>query len=595
MFHRCSAAWLAVFSLLFGPGTLLATTHYVSHAGSDTYPYDSWATATDSILLAVDAAAEWDTVRLAAGTYTADTIGLKKGLAFIGAGRDSTDIFHNGNDIQGIYLVDSCLLQGIYLHGRTDTSATGIVTFHLVEGVLALQDQSAVVRDCRFSSMKYAFQALQTDQIHPTKRVVLENSEFSSFYKAVRYWFCSSVIRGNKFLVTYQDIGGPVECIYSNSAEIRDNLFIKTVAFSSPAIELGHCDSIWVANNICIATVDDGDGIAVNLEYTNYPTSGVIENNLCMGGWGGIHTTGGDMRIRNNIIVGTTDLALYYLVSMSTPGNVGYNLYWKNGHRSPGDKAFWPDPGNLFADPMFVDSLDFHLQAFSPAIDAGDPSLLDADGSRSDIGPIGGPYGTTYIYQDLAPASPRGLTATWQDSGASVLWLSSSEADLAAYRLYRDTAPILFADPLLLLKEAAPGDTAYFDSSDLRGKTIYYRLTAMDGQGHESTLSGEVVLSVTSVPGDEDELLPREFALYWNYPNPFNAETRIEYTLPQPSIVTLTAYDALGRKLQTLVQGPQQAGAHSLVWDAGTRGSGVYFLVLDTPAWRRVQKALLLK
>jgi hypothetical protein len=585
-------AALAILS--FTSATAPAETHYVSHGGSNTPPYDSWATATDSILLAIRSAADWDTVLLAAGVYTADSLPLSKGMAFIGAGMDSTKIVHNGIFAEGFILSDSCIIQGIHLQGRTDTSVSGIVTFHLVLGVFAPTDQSAIVRENRFTDIEYPIEAYWTDLVNPSKRVVVQNNEFSNFFRAVRYWFCSSVVRGNTFYVNYNDIGGPIKCWY-NTAEIRGNTFIRTVKFSDPAIELGHCDSIWVANNICLSAIDTGNAVIINSEYGGYPTHGVIENNLCMGGWGGILTYGGDIHIRNNIVARSLIVALYYDTTATTPGNVGYNLFWENKHQYAPDMAFRPDPGNLFANPMFVDSLDFHLQAFSPAIDAGDPSLLDADGSRSDIGPFGGPYGQTYVYLDLAPAPPTGLEAQWQDSGAAVSWIRNSEADLAGYRLYRDSFPIFFTDPQLLLKEAAPGDTAYFDSSDLRGQTAYYRLTAVDGQGHESTLSDEVLLSVTSVPGDEDELLPREFALYPNYPNPFNAETRIEYTLPQPSIVTLTVYDVLGRKVETLVEGPQSAGVHELTWDAGNRGSGVYFLVLESESGRQVRKALLLK
>jgi len=593
------ATFVACLAFLAMPPSLLADTHYVSNTGSNTYPYDSWATATDSILLAVDAAAEWDTVRLAAGTYTADTIGLKKGLAFIGAGRDSTDIFHNGNDIQGIYLVDSCLLQGIYLHGRTDTSASGIVTFHLVEGVLALEDQSALVRDCRFSDIKYCIRALWTDRINPDKRVVVENSDFSSFYAAVEYWFCSSVVRGNAFHVNYNDIANAVWCWY-NTAEVRGNTFIRTVPFSSPAIKVAYCDSIWIANNICLSILDTGVAIIVNSESPGYPTHGVVENNLCMGGWGGIYHYGGDTHIRNNIVEGTVIAALYYDTTAITPGNVGYNLFWENTHSFSGDMAHRPDPGNLFVDPMFVDSLDFHLQAFSPAIDAGDPSLLDADGSRSDIGLFGGPFGQTYVYQNLPPASPAGLAASWQDSGASVVWLQNSESDLAAYRLYRDSFPILFADPLLLLKEATPGDTAYFDTTDLRGQIVYYRLTALDGQGNESELSDEVLVSVTSVPDDEEGVLPQEFVLFPNYPNPFNASTVISFSLPRPAEAAVIVHDVLGRRIRALVDQSFPAGKHSVVWD-GTDdqrrpvASGVYFMVLRSGPELRVQKSVLLK
>lgn len=57
--HYRRSAWLTLTLLLLtAPPALYADTHYVSKTGSNTYPYDSWAAATDSILLAIGAAAE---------------------------------------------------------------------------------------------------------------------------------------------------------------------------------------------------------------------------------------------------------------------------------------------------------------------------------------------------------------------------------------------------------------------------------------------------------------------------------------------------------------------------------------------------------
>ena len=44
---------------------------------------------------------------------------------------------------------------------------------------------------------------------------------------------------------------------------------------------------------------------------------------------------------------------------------------------------------------------DFHLQKYSPAIDKGDPTILDVDGSRSDIGMFGGPLGRNILIRTL--------------------------------------------------------------------------------------------------------------------------------------------------------------------------------------------------
>ncbi len=44
---------------------------------------------------------------------------------------------------------------------------------------------------------------------------------------------------------------------------------------------------------------------------------------------------------------------------------------------------------------------------FSLLINAGDPNILDVDGSRSDVGLYGGPYGQSYVYKDLPPKKPK--------------------------------------------------------------------------------------------------------------------------------------------------------------------------------------------
>ncbi|MFO7892011.1 MAG: S8 family serine peptidase [bacterium] len=50
-------------------------------------------------------------------------------------------------------------------------------------------------------------------------------------------------------------------------------------------------------------------------------------------------------------------------------------------------------------------------------------------------------------------------------------------------------------------------------------------------------------------------------------PNPFNPQTAIHFTLPEPGKVILTIYDILGRKVKTLVEGHRTAGTHLARWD----------------------------
>jgi photosystem II stability/assembly factor-like uncharacterized protein len=74
----------------------------------------------------------------------------------------------------------------------------------------------------------------------------------------------------------------------------------------------------------------------------------------------------------------------------------------------------------------------------------------------------------------------------------------------------------------------------------------------------------------------KDEI-PRELSLRQNYPNPFNPSTTIEYTLPQPSHVELRIYDVRGFEIAILVNGKQEAGKHTLQFNAANLPSGIYF------------------
>ena len=90
------------------------------------------------------------------------------------------------------------------------------------------------------------------------------------------------------------------------------------------------------------------------------------------------------------------------------------------------------------------------------------------------------------------------------------------------------------------------------------------------------------------------------FALYANYPNPFNAETQMTYALPVAGAVELAIYNVRGQRVRTLVQGVQAAGRYQIVWDgrndtgAGL-ASGVYLSRLTSTQGVRVRRLLLIK
>jgi len=163
-------------------------------------------------------------------------------------------------------------------------------------------------------------------------------------------------------------------------------------------------------------------------------TEVLVQNNLVQGmhGWGVIASGQSSMVAINNTIVdnGNVGLALWNaeasgeFINNLVTGNGGveewvakrtgvwlngdavfaYNDVWGNEVEDvcaggyPGESdctpiAFDGIDGNVSVDPQFVDLDDYTLSSTSPVMDAGDPDLLDADGSRSSIGAYGGPGG----------------------------------------------------------------------------------------------------------------------------------------------------------------------------------------------------------
>ena len=91
------------------------------------------------------------------------------------------------------------------------------------------------------------------------------------------------------------------------------------------------------------------------------------------------------------------------------------------------------------------------------------------------------------------------------------------------------------------------------------------------------------------------EICPEEYALFHNYPNPFNPMTTFKYELPEESHVILTVYDITGRNVQTLVNQSQAAGYYSVDWNASQFSSGVYFYQIHVGDFQQVGKMLLVK
>jgi hypothetical protein len=82
-------------------------------------------------------------------------------------------------------------------------------------------------------------------------------------------------------------------------------------------------------------------------------------------------------------------------------------------------------------------------------------------------------------------------------------------------------------------------------------------------------------------PG-EPETVPAAFLTATTYPNPFNSQTTIEYTLAEPVEVTISVFNSVGQQVMRQIEGPQPAGTHTFVFDASDLTTGTYFYRVET-------------
>jgi hypothetical protein len=101
----------------------------------------------------------------------------------------------------------------------------------------------------------------------------------------------------------------------------------------------------------------------------------------------------------------------------------------------------------------------------------------------------------------------------------------------------------------------------------------------------------------TAVEEEEDgnASVPMDFVLFQNYPNPFNSETRLQFHLAKPGQVKINIFNLLGQELQNLLEGHQEVGEQSVLWDASDFPSGIYFARLETKSFSKTIKMVLLR
>jgi hypothetical protein len=162
-----------------------------------------------------------------------------------------------------------------------------------------------------------------------------------------------------------------------------------------------------------------------------------------------------------------------------------------------------------------------------------------------------------------------------------------------------------------LYKKAGKYDWWHYnliDLSDYAGKSVYLRFRLTDDTTNNSALlelndpgwsiANVRVLSGTTVSTTDEYNLHRIFTLSQNFPNPFNPQTRIAFSIKNTEYNTaiIDIFNIKGQKVQSFTLSDDDVRNGFIDWNAEKLSSGIYFyrLVVDD-SYHLVKKALLLK
>jgi hypothetical protein len=104
-------------------------------------------------------------------------------------------------------------------------------------------------------------------------------------------------------------------------------------------------------------------------------------------------------------------------------------------------------------------------------------------------------------------------------------------------------------------------------------------------------------LSLSTVTGLERKIgeTPSQYTLEQNFPNPFNPQTTISYSIPDAGYVKLVVFDNLGREVKTLVDQNLSAGSYSVDFNATDLSSGTYYYRIEAGAFNQTRRMLVIK
>jgi len=109
-----------------------------------------------------------------------------------------------------------------------------------------------------------------------------------------------------------------------------------------------------------------------------------------------------------------------------------------------------------------------------------------------------------------------------------------------------------------------------------------------------------IPIHITTVPNSDPAIVPVVTTLEGNYPNPFNPETTINFSLKESGKVRINIYNLKGQLVKQLIDTELPSGKHQIVWNGKDNqgrnvGSGIYLYRMEAKGYTNTKKMMLMK
>jgi len=180
------------------------------------------------------------------------------------------------------------------------------------------------------------------------------------------------------------------------------------------------------------------------------------------------------------------------------------------------------------------------------------------------------------------PVEMESFTSSISGNNVKLNWKTSSEINNKGFEIQRNSNNSWTT--MAFVNAASNGIYSYTDNNVQSG-TYQYRLKQVDFNGNFEYFTLKNSINIGA---------PSKYSLSQNYPNPFNPSTKISYQISKDEFVTMKIYDNTGREVETLVNGMQTAGYHTVEFKSNL-SSGTYFYKITAGSFTDTKKMTVIK